>query len=637
MQTPLPSSPRPSRRRTVVPITLRRACYDWGVIGLLMMPATVGVILFGAVRNWSAGALMVVAFLSLAFFFLRPFFCRELLTVRLPPGGMLMALMALYCAILIPFSSVPYETKVEALKWASYVGAYWAWTELSSRHGRWRILLLIPLLIGVGVALYALVLHMQGSTAVLNMERPEGYGMRASGTFRAPAHMGAYMGTMVCLALCLMMMPAAGVMLRFLAGYGFLMFVPVLILTGSRSAWVGTMVGVPIILLLMMWRKSRRAFWVTFVLLPVVGSTLLAALWFGSPMIRERVGEAVRVEGTAAWRLVAWRDSWEMAKAEPLIGWGPGTYRWMYSPYQSWSGDRWLRYAHNEYMHLLVEYGWLGVGLMGCFMFLLIGRSVLFYVRADSLRDAQLVAGFLGVLFAALGHAMFDFNLHVFSLVHLLVLIAGVTMGSRYRVEDIKTRTLPLWCFGGLSLGAAVLAVLAFQVTVSGAFVRFAEDKIEEIDLLQANPYAEIESDLRAAMRVNQADWLAYLEMGNLTRRRAHFFRDVEYREEKYREALDHYHEAYSRNPYDMNVVYGIGRTWYMLGDGEKSLEYLNRATAHAPNNVFYHRELGRQLREMERYEEALAAFTQAHRAGGWDDPVVQRNLRWLRAQTQSR
>ncbi len=606
-------------------------------MSFLLSASTVGVILFGAVRNWSAGSLMVLVYLGAFLFFLRPFLDRNLSDLRIPPGGLVALLFLAYAALLIPVASVPYEARIEWLKIGSYIAAYWAWTELASRYRRWRYLLGIPLFLGTLVALYALVQHVQGSVMVLNMERHEQYGMRASGTFMAPAHMGAYLGTLLCLSMCLLPMRTAGPMLRLLAGYSIVLFLPVLFLSESRSGWIGATVGLSVVVLLLVWRKSLRAFLIALLAIPVVIGVLFGGLWATSPMFQERVTAALEVEGTAAHRISMWNDSIDMIRDEPVLGHGPGSFRWVYPQYKTWTEDRWLRYAHNEYLHLWVEYGVVGVGLMALLFGTIIVRGLRVYRRMDRDRDAYLLAGFMGALCAALAHAVFDFNLHVFALCHLLVLFGGVTMGGLFAAGTLKSRTVPfpVWGTAGVVALALVTAggVRSFQAAASGAWTRLGEEKVQHIDLRTMTLYEDARTDFKRAAWIDPAHWLPYLELGDIARRQAFWIRDADYKEEKTREALMYYERAYRRNPLDMNVVYGLGRCWYLLGEEEKSLEYLRHTVDFWPSNLFYAKQLGLQLREMGRLEEALDAFRHARTMG--PDPVVETQIRSLERQLQ--
>ncbi len=619
---------------------MQRSIYEWVAIALLLSASTVGVVLFGAVRNWSAGSLMVLVYAGIALVLLRPLLDRALTDLRIPPGSLPLLAFLVYTAFLLPSAAVPYEARIELLKIGSYLGAYWAWTELSSRYQRWRFLLGIPLLVGTFVALYALVQHAQGSTMVLNMARPEQYEMRASGTFMAPTHFAAYLGTMLCLAACLIPMKSAGFTLRLLAGYGMIIFLPLLFLSHSRSGWVGATMGLSVVVWMTYLRRSIWGFIISLVAVPAAFGGVFAALWNLSPIFRNRVHEGLQVRGTAAHRIDMWRDTWVMIQDKLLIGHGPGSYRWVYPPYKTWTADRWLRYAHNEYLHLWAEYGLIGLVIMTLVFGVVLIGLIWKYRRIERDRDAGLVAGFTGAVCAALGHAVFDFNLHVFSLCHVLVLFGGVTMGCLFADRELKARSAPLLLVR-TACGVAVLMALwagavSFQAAASGAWTRLGEDKAERVDLRTMTLLNEAESYFLRAVWIDPANWLPYLELGDATRRRAFWILDPEYKEEKAREALAWYEKAYERNLLDMNVVYGMGRCWFMLGDEEQSLAYLRRTTEYWPANFFYIKQLGLQLRQMGRTEEARDAFLKA-RAIDSADPVVRTNLRLLEEELQTR
>ncbi len=636
-------APQRRRRRHTLPVSTRRSIYEWVAILLLLSASTVGVVLFGAVKNWSAGSLMVLVYLGAFLYVLRPFLDRELAEWKVPPGGWMFLLFLLYALILYPFAPVAHEARFEILKIGSYVVAFWAWTEWASRYRRWRILLGILLFLGMLIVLYAIVQHMRGSTMVLHMERHEQYGMRASGTFRAPALFGAYLGTLLCLAACIVPMRVAGPLLRLLAGYVFIIALPVLFLSESRSGWVGAVTGLSVFVLMVVWRRSVRAFLIALVALPLIFGSLFGALWATSPMFKQRLHDALAIEGTAGHRILMWEDTWDMIRDRPLFGHGVGNYRWTHIPYKTWTEDMWLDFAHNDYLHLWADYGLVGFFLMMLVFGAVVVRCLFLYRRLERERDVYLVAGFMGAIAAALGHAMFDFNLHIFSLCHFLILFGGVTMGGLFASGALKARkpSLFVWMPVAALAGVACLvaAVLSLQAGVSGALVRVGEEKVSRINLHTMRLYDEARADFTRAARIDPSYWLAHLELGDLARREAFWIRDPEYREEKVREALAHYKRAYAHNPLDMNVVYGIGRSWFMAGEEEKSLDYLRRTVEYWPSNMFYARQLGLQLRQMGRLEEALAAFEYARTIDS-RDPVVQLNIRLIqrdlaRRQTQ--
>ena len=220
----VPETLRRRRRHHSIPISVRRTVVDWIAISLLLLPSLLGIHLFGAVRLWSIGPLMFAAALGMILFFLRPFFSADLRQVQVPPGGAYGLLGLAFTVAMVPRSSVPYEARIEVLKLASYMGAYWAWSELASHTKRWRILLGFLIFAVTLIAWYAIIQQSHGTRMVLNLERPEAYGMRASGTYFCPNHFAHLIEIVIPLCLALMLMPSGGVPLRLLACYGLILF-----------------------------------------------------------------------------------------------------------------------------------------------------------------------------------------------------------------------------------------------------------------------------------------------------------------------------------------------------------------------------------------------------------------------------
>lgn len=61
---------------------------------------------------------------------------------------------------------MPYDARLELLKPATYVGAYWAWAEMAAHRQRWRLLGAV-LLVATAIALFGLVRYHAGSRMML--------------------------------------------------------------------------------------------------------------------------------------------------------------------------------------------------------------------------------------------------------------------------------------------------------------------------------------------------------------------------------------------------------------------------------------------------------------------------------------
>lgn len=623
------------RHRSALPISRRQSLYEWTALALLLAGPLVGAMLFGAVRLWSIGPLLLLAWLGVALFLARPLLRPELQLLQVPPGGILWLLLFLFSAALVPFAKVPYEARIEMLKVGGYVGAYWAWTELASRRSRWRILIGLALFAVTLIGWYAVIQHAHGSNRVLNLERPEQYGMRASGTYFCPNHFANLIAIVLPFALALLALPSAGLPLRLLAGYTLLLLVPVLYLTQSRSGWLGAAAGLGLAAVLMALRHSVKRFVTMLVVLPLLAAALGAALWTASPMVRERVRGAMIHDPDAAVqaRLDVWRDTVPMIREKPWLGHGPGSYRWVYPRFRTHDMPLLINYAHNDYLHFLSDYGIVGVLLFGGAVAWTLASFLRVLRRVERDKDAYFIAALCGSAAAAAVHAVFDFNLHIYSNNQMLVLLAGVTASGLFASglrRPAAVRGAGAWAAWG---GGLAVVLLLFLVTlrtgVSYGLHHFGEARREKFEMEPARRLLE------QARAVDRANWRPWLSLGHLHRTLAFWALDPEDKAREAARAFECYEGAAARNPLDMMVRFGIARTHSAQGQPEQALEILRDINRMDQNNMFFVPQLGLQLRNMGRDEEALAVFRWA--ADRWSSEMISINIRLLERRLASR
>lgn len=617
------------RKRHTLPLTLRRTVYEWIAILFLLASPVIGIFLFGAVRIWSIGPLMFLSFAGAAMCFARPLFVPELRSLKAPVSGWWWLLLLAYSMAMSFRSVVPYESKIELLKILSYVAAYWAWTDLAGRPGRWKGLLGLFIFAVSLIAWYAVIQHCHGSNMVLNLERPEQYGMRASGTYFCPNHFAHLIELVIPVCLALVWLPAAGFPLRMLAGYGLVLCLPVMYLTQSRSGWIGTAVGLSVTALAIAWRRSRRAFVIMLLLIPLLGGALAGGLWTFSPMVRMRVKGALlsSPDGAVQSRLQMWKDTIAMIRDNPWLGYGPGTYVWSHLAYKQWDEQLLVNYAHNEYLHTMADYGLIGFVLFAAGTFWLVLKLFLRIRRVERDKDACLIAALLGCIAASLAHAFFDFNFHLYSNNHFLVLVAGVLMAALYSSTVLKAKPLSAGSarliFGGVTLALLVFALLTAQVFFSYGFHLLGEQRRENLELDEA------EGLFQRARRIDSANWRPYLGLAHIYQTRSFWDLDTDAKREDAQKALLLYEQALERNPLDAEALFGLAKVYNTIGDAERALEYMQQAVRKNPSHVFYHSHLGLQLRRMGRYEEALAVFSDA--ATRWNTDMIRINVRFLK------
>lgn len=126
-------------------------------------------------------------------------------------------------------------------------------------------------------------------------------------------------------------------------------------------------------------------------LVPVTGILLAALLalaaigWLGREVIAQRVQLTttqlthIAREDTLNSRLTLYRDTWRMAAAKPVFGWGLESYAHVFRIFnsqraaESWVYIPYYAEAHNDWLQSLAEVGFAGTGLLALLLLLPLG------------------------------------------------------------------------------------------------------------------------------------------------------------------------------------------------------------------------------------------------------------------------
>ena len=591
--------------------------YDGLALLLLMWPATGGMWWMGSTRTWGFAPGLFLSLSGSLLVLLRPLVFRDTPRWRVPFAFWILALLTVWVTASMRWAPVWTAARWEALRWVCLLAAAWSWTQMGGVGHRWKWLLGILLLVVALDGLYALIQEVNGSDRVLWVARPEQYGMRASGTYLCPNHFANMLAMLIPVALVLVALPEAGFPLRLMAIYFLCVSAPALYLTQSRSGWLGAAGGIGLTLLLLAWRKSRMWFALGLVLLPLLAAAAGWTAWATLPAVRDRIGALIQdPEKAGGGRLNMWRDAPAMFKSKPVTGFGAGSYVWAYPPFQRHVQHH-LNYdfSHNEYIQVALEYGAVGLalvltGILACAWG--IARGVL---KARSRTGAFLLAGAGGSLTACLLHALFDFNFHIFPNPHALVWVGGIAWGVWLMKEKGAEASTGAWRtirFGVATLGAVAAGVGAWLALMGG--VSYVWNLKAEMARNQME-WDEAVVKYGKSIRWDAHNANPYQGLGNLSIAQATWFRNPDLATEQSerrrlaREAAEHFQQALVLNPCDMSIVFGLARANNLLGNPEVALDYFMQARNYAPRHVFYREQLGIQLRQMGRDEEALNVF----------------------------
>jgi len=211
---------------------------------------------------------------------------------------------------------------------------------------------------------------------------------------------------------------------------GMVVMLLALLLSRSRAGIMGAFIGFFTFILLS--RSSGKRLPLGFWIMSgaMVGLIFVYGFKIGFDPIIERflqIGDQIE-QGDS--RLSIWRDSLVIVKDHPL-GIGLGNFKNVYPVYNvSRVSDTRFLYAHNDYLHLLVEAGIPGFLALVSGFFIFLGASFKkikqMKPRHDPLRFFLAVGALSGIVSLAF-HSFFDFNLHMpANLIYFVTLIAIV-------------------------------------------------------------------------------------------------------------------------------------------------------------------------------------------------------------------
>lgn len=164
-----------------------------------------------------------------------------------------------------------------------------------------------------------------------------------------------------------------GINVRIIGGLLLLIFTTALILSYTRAAWV-SLIGAFLLYLVLAFRIRIQY----LLLIVIAGGGLLALSWNDLMMQLQQNRQDssddfakhiesisnISTDASNLERLNRWSSAWRMFQERPIVGWGPGTYSFVYAPFQlstektiisTNAGD--LGNAHSEYIGPLSESG----------------------------------------------------------------------------------------------------------------------------------------------------------------------------------------------------------------------------------------------------------------------------------------
>lgn len=470
-------------------MNVRLRTLDTALEGVLL-----GVLLFsplplGSIVPWAQavieGGVAVLVMLSVV----RMLADGELVLPRTPLLWPVLAMSGvLALQLLVPDASVsPYATSESARLFAAYVGLLLVLTWYLATRARILRLLCVLVAWGAGLAVLGLVnLAGRGSIPWL----PKGMDVsRLTSTYVNPNHQALYFSIVFFLGIGLLLRPrrraAEGgapasapaperlerAWARLLVGAGVALAGLALVLTLSRGAFVGTLLGLLVVLGLGFLDRATTRLAVAL----GAGLVVLVAYlgWIGLDGVIGRF-VALSREPFGDLRWPVWEATIRMVGEAPFLGVGLGAFADAFARYRPASVplDKVVDYAHSDYLQLLAEAGTVGLLVALWALFGLVRFVARWWVLRRDPFVRGMTMGLFGALTAVVVHSAVDFGLHVPGNAVLAVVVAAllpavVTVQGPGRTPAVG---LPAWRwrpstpqrrFVGVVTAAACVAALA--------------------------------------------------------------------------------------------------------------------------------------------------------------------------------
>ena len=400
-------------------------CY--GLAGL----AVFGPLAFGAVEPWAAFALQCGVALLFLVWAARQVASGSLQVAFSPLYIPLLGFAAIVgLQILLRVPRYLYGT-VSAAQFSILYGlVFFIAVQVLYRDRNLERILGLLSLFGFLLALFAIIQHFAGNGNIYWI-RPVTDESSVFGPYINRNHFAGAMELLAPLPVVLATRSHRSMLERFASMFAGGVMVAAVFLSGSRGGMVSVVAEFMFFIgcVLLVKRGSRQA-WMGIAIFLVLAAGLVA--WVGAADMVERIGTLADQFNSATMdqRSTILRDSPVMVKERPLLGWGLGQFPDVYPQFRSFYTNFFVNAAHDDYLQVLVETGFLGFAMAVLFIVLLYAGGIKRWRAGSSANLAALVA-----CTGLLVHGFVDFNLQIPANAVLFCLLSAAACSTAERLQ----------------------------------------------------------------------------------------------------------------------------------------------------------------------------------------------------------
>lgn len=382
----------------------------YGIFGLLMFSP----LAFGAVEPWSIFVVEAGAILLSALWLAQQWLDGEINLLGnplFPPMLVFAGLIALQLGL--HRSAYPHDSIEEALIYCAYAILCFLANQNLVRASQARKIAVVLAIYGCVIACFALLQGVAPNGKLYWMRTPR-LGGWIYGPYVNHNHYAGLMELLVPIPLIISLSRLAHEKTRIASGIAAAIMVGTIFLSGSRGGMLAIFVELAILGVVLSRQKKSMRIVIGAGAFAVVLVSLL--IWLGGKELTTRVASIsteARGEISGGMRLSIDRDTVQMFRHRPVLGWGLGTFPVVYPQFRSFYTNFFVNEAHNDYLQLLSEMGLLGFGTMIWFLVVLF-RQIPRKIQQwpSNVSGSVTLACTLGIS-GILVHSLIDFNLQI--------------------------------------------------------------------------------------------------------------------------------------------------------------------------------------------------------------------------------
>ncbi len=626
---------------------------------LFLLIITTSFVFYGVVgkdKIWLLAPLMISNYALILGWLISKFLNKNSAKIKfsLPLDIIFWFLFIIYSICIIPFSSIAYETKLEILYLGSVIGSFLFWrNELNSfkKNNKYFYSLLIVILF---CAVYGLVIHFKFPDQILWTERyTDAYEGRLRSTYICPNHFAHLIQMIIPFCIAYLSIGKSYLSLKLLSFYSVIIFIPTLFLTESRAGWIGTIVSMIVLVCLFAFNKSKKLFYITIIVTPLIAISILILSWNFSETFQRRMSPVVefiqgQVEGgigseSKDFRPQTWSDTIVMIKNKPILGYGPGTYNFTFPPFrENFKGERIITgHPHNEYLELISDYGLIGLILFSIAWMTSI--YILFKNSINSKEKRHKIIGFsaISMVVGTMVHSFFDFQMHIFPNAMVFGFLLSISLAP-------QKNTIKNYEFSFLQKNKKyflIILIIAYFIGSIFCIKILTSSLYKAQSEIKFNQYADKNYDslnlINKSIRIDSQNWKAYKQLAKIYTNYRYYNLNLDEKINFAKSELEFYKKANMINPHDPEIFVGIGKSLIFIGRNtsnysyvDEGFEWLYKACNYKKFNNIYWWMLGTELRINERYNDALSIFKKTNKMELRNS--INANIQWIERKINS-